>query len=176
MIFKNRLREKAKKSKTKLFFQRCPRLKNAVKNNMESRFSSCVTKKWLERSCKWRSCMTKKHRKTKRKPMIFKNRSREKVKKSKKDSFSRGAHGSKMLWKTKRNQDFRRAWPKNNLRYHENEDHVWAKIIGKPGETLRLISFSVHKSFVLWSSSTAFAKQAVWSQIVSCHQSLSCQH
>ena len=38
MIFKNRSREKVKKSPGKQFVQRCPRLKNAVKNNMKSRF------------------------------------------------------------------------------------------------------------------------------------------
>ena len=101
---------------------------------MKSIFSSCVTKKWVERSWKWRSCMSKKHEKTQGKPMIVKNRLREKVKMSKKCCFSTGARGSKMLQKTIWNQDFRRAWPKNELRDHENEDHVRAKNIGKPNE------------------------------------------
>ncbi len=36
----------------------------------------------------------------------------------------------KTIW----NQDFHRAWPKNDLRDYENEDRVWEKNIGKPEE------------------------------------------
>ena len=91
--------------------------------------------KILERSWKWKSGMSKKHGKTQGKLMLLNDRSREKVKKLiKQTSFSRGAHGLKMLYKTIWNQDFQCAWPTNDLWDHENEDHVWWQNIGAPKE------------------------------------------